>query len=340
VRQALAVEYPTGPEAISEPDAVMSNDDLSQHTTSTTTKKAREREYTTECWQIFEQIKEGKKVIAGKCLICGTKYKYNSTHSTGVFKRHEEKHDKKGDQIPTEHKTIRSKHNSTQGEGILSMILQGLGKFLLSILLEVKNQCQWHMTHFLRNLFGSLFIPNIKSLTGYKMNNELFLIFWSKRGDIYDEFKNAKYKVSITFDIWTAGKHNKSYCTVTAHWITDEINIGTWFLNKRLLALRVLDYPHDVETIFKFVLSIIEEFQCRDKIFAIGFDNASNYNAAMRLLTNTLKPIMNGIFFHSKFACHILNLIVKAGMEVDPVQELIGMYKDALKYVDSSIRKK
>jgi hypothetical protein len=72
MRQVLVVEYPADPEAISEPDAVMINDDPSQHTTSTTTKKAREREYTAECWQIFEQIKEGKKVVAGKYLICGT----------------------------------------------------------------------------------------------------------------------------------------------------------------------------------------------------------------------------------------------------------------------------
>jgi hypothetical protein len=50
----------------------MSNNDPSQHTTSTTTKKAREREYTAECWKIFEQIKEGKKVVADKCLIYGT----------------------------------------------------------------------------------------------------------------------------------------------------------------------------------------------------------------------------------------------------------------------------
>jgi hypothetical protein len=50
VRQALAIEYLAGPEAISESDAVMSNDDPSQHTTSTTTKKAREREYMAECW--------------------------------------------------------------------------------------------------------------------------------------------------------------------------------------------------------------------------------------------------------------------------------------------------
>jgi Domain of unknown function (DUF4413) len=45
-------------------------------------------------------------------------------------------------------------------------------------------------------------------------------------------------------------------------------------------------------------------------------------------------------FFHSKCACHILNLIVKAGMEVDQIQNLIGKYKDALRYIDSSIRKR
>jgi hypothetical protein len=72
VRQALAVEYPVDPKAILEPDVVMINDDPSQHTTSTTTKKAREREYTAECWQIFEQIKEDKKVVVEKCLIYGT----------------------------------------------------------------------------------------------------------------------------------------------------------------------------------------------------------------------------------------------------------------------------
>jgi hypothetical protein len=33
------------------------------------------------------------------------------------------------------------------------------------------------------------------------MNDELFTSFWEKRGDLYGEFKNTKYKVLLTSDI-------------------------------------------------------------------------------------------------------------------------------------------
>lgn len=107
-----------------------------------------------------------------------------------------------------------------------------------------------------------------------------------------------------------------------------------------MIAFRHLPYPHDADHIFEYVLQVIEEYQIKDKIFTIAFDNASNCNAAIRLLCNTLQPMMNGVFFHTKCACHILNLIVKAGIEVRQVEELLEKYKDALRYVDSGMRKK
>lgn len=50
--------------------------------------------------------------------------------------------------------------------------------------------------------------------------------FWIKQAELYDEFKEAKHKVAVTSDIWTAGKHNLAYCSVTAHWISEDTNIG------------------------------------------------------------------------------------------------------------------
>jgi hypothetical protein len=167
---------------------------------------------------------------------------------------------KKGDQIPTEHRTSMVQTQFGTGGGYFKYDPARVRKIFIKYIARGEKSMSMAYDPFFEEFIRESFHPQYKNSYWLQMNNDLFLIFWSKRGDIYDEFKNAKYKVSITSDIWSADKHNKSYCTVTAHWITDEINIDMWFLNKILLALRVLDYPHDAETIFKFVLSIIEEF--------------------------------------------------------------------------------
>jgi hypothetical protein len=120
-----------------------------------------------------------------------------------------------------------SKHNLALGEGILSTTSTMLEIFLSSIVYELKNHYQWHATPCLRNLLLNLYIPNLENHTIKKINDHLFNIFWTKRSELYDEFRSANYKVSITSDIWSAGKHNMSYFSVTAHWITQDTNFGT-----------------------------------------------------------------------------------------------------------------
>jgi hypothetical protein len=111
-------------------------------------------------------------------------------------------------------------------------------------------------------------------------------------------------------------------------------------LNKRLLALQVLDYQHDAKIIFRFVLSVIEEFQRRDKICAIGFYNATSCNIAMCFLTNILKPIIKWYMISLKMCMSILNLIVKASMEADPIQVLIEKVQGCFKICRSEHSKK
>jgi hypothetical protein len=43
--------------------------------------------------------------------------------------------------------------------------------------------------------------PQYKKSYWKQMNDELFTSFWEKRGDLYGEFKNTKYKVLLTSDI-------------------------------------------------------------------------------------------------------------------------------------------
>lgn len=70
------------------------------------------------------------------------------------------------------------------------------------------------------------------------------------------------------------------------------------------------------------------------------FDDANNNNLTIQLLTNTLCcPILNGAFFYTKYAYHILNLIVRAGLGVEPIDKFFDKYKEALRFIDWSVKK-
>jgi hypothetical protein len=42
-------------------------------------------------------------------------------------------------------------------------------------------------------------------------------------------------------------------------------------------------------------------------------DHATNNNAAITVLMNTINPMLDGILFYTRCVCHILNLCVKEG---------------------------
>jgi putative component of membrane protein insertase Oxa1/YidC/SpoIIIJ protein YidD len=49
---------------------------------------------------------------------------------------------------------------------------------------------------------------------------------------------------------------------------------------------------------------------------------------------------MNGAIFHQKCVCHILNLVVKAGLKTEAVKLLIIKFKDALNHIVSNQERK
>jgi len=77
-----------------------------------------------------------------------------------------------------------------------------------------------------------------------------------------------------------------------------------------------------------------------NKVFSISFDNASNNIASIEIFKRSLNPIMNGEMFHQKCACHILNLVVKAGLKTEAVKLLIIKFKNALTHVVSTQERK
>jgi len=113
---------------------------------------------------------------------------------------------------------------------------------------------------------------------------------------------------------------------VTCHFMDD-----AWTIQKRILAFRVFDDAHTAHNIFRQLRIIFSEYKIENKIFAIGFDNASANTAAIPFLLDLCKPYLNGIFFHQRCACHVLNLSVQKGLET--LEQFIHPIKKALMHL-------
>jgi hypothetical protein len=77
-------------------------------------------------------------------------------------------------------------------------------------------------------------------------------------------------KISITSDIWTAGKHDISYSYVTAHYIDQD-----WILQKKILSFQTMNYPHTTQIIYQAIINILHGYNLKrdleNEIFLISF---------------------------------------------------------------------
>ena len=106
---------------------------------------------------------------------------------------------------------------------------------------------------------------------------------------------------------------------------------NAWTIQKRILAFRVFDDSHNAQNIFRQLRIIFSEYNIENKIFVIGFDNASANTAAIPLLIDLCKPFLGGTFFHQRCACHVLNICVQKGLET--LQCFIEPIKKALMFL-------
>jgi hypothetical protein len=105
-----------------------------------------------------------------------------------------------------------------------------------------------------------------------------------------------------------------------------------------------MEFPHTAQIIYQSIMNVLREYNLKNdlenKVFSISFDNASNNVKSIDYFKRTLSPIMDGVIFHKKCTCHILNLIVKAGLKTPGGDSLIIKFKNGLHHIYSNnIRK-
>ena len=100
------------------------------------------------------------------------------------------------------------------------------------------------------------------------------------------------------------------------------------------MGLVLIDVKHTAENISKRVLSVVEEYGLTDKVFSITLDNASSNTKAMDFLKPKQSTYVGDLYLHQRCACHIINLIVKAGLEV--FKPMLQDFRTAISFVNAS----
>jgi hypothetical protein len=131
---------------------------------------------------------------------------------------------------------------------------------------------------------------------------------------IIEKLKKDANAVSLTCDLWT-GRNRQGFLGITCSYLDSEFQ-----LHEIILSVQYIPYPHTAEHIEDTLLTILDEWELRDKVFIVTTDNGSN----MRKAIKDLELITDNIMWQPCMA-HTLQLVVGKGLK--PIKALVGRTK-------------
>jgi hypothetical protein len=167
------------------------------------------------------------------------------------------------------------------------------------------------------------FVPSAR----YTVRKWLLDEFKELRTVLKDDILNSRSKVSISFDLWSSPNF-LSMIAVCGHFIDN-----TGKRRHVLLALRRVDGSHTAENIKAIVVSILREYHIdtEDKVGYFMLDNASNCDAAVRLILQELFPHWTDKRIkRRRLRClgHVVNIAAKKFLDGDTTKDVFRGLKE------------
>lgn len=160
----------------------------------------------------------------------------------------------------------------------------------------------------------SLIVPQNHSTTA----RWILKLFAGSKPAIIRSLARARSKISISFDAWKSD-NELDLLGIFAHYLDENLQLKTV-----MLGLRNTYGNHDGEAMKDELLHVIQECQITDKLGFFIADNATNNDAAIRLLSTHLD--INPKRQRLRCAAHIINLVCKAilyGVDVDCIDDAL-----------------
>jgi hypothetical protein len=104
---------------------------------------------------------------------------------------------------------------------------------------------------------------------------------------------------------------------VTIHWIDDD-----WHMQKRIIGFFNVKGRHTGAKLSETFTKVMVKWYIENRLFTLTLDNASSNEVADQDIISDTKEngngslVCDGLFFHVRCACHILNLVARDGTKV------------------------
>ncbi|GJW01839.1 zinc finger BED domain-containing protein RICESLEEPER 2-like protein [Tanacetum coccineum] len=147
----------------------------------------------------------------------------------------------------------------------------------------------------------------------------------------------CKSRIAITTDMWTSENQKKGFMVVTTHFIDE-----SWVLQNRIMRFAYVPHPHTAKDLANELIDTIVEWNIDRKLSTVTVDNCSTNDSMLKKIEEKLfgeHLVMEGKLLHMRCSAHILNLIVKDGLEVigkaiDNIRDSVAYWKATAKRIE------
>ncbi|GAB2287410.1 hypothetical protein Dimus_039825 [Dionaea muscipula] len=285
--------------------------------------------YRSEVWRHFTQIKLGGVVVKAKCKYCNKLLKAEFRNGTTALKDHKLNCKRKPGALDTRQKVLLSNFLNENGKRSLESYSfdHEFARRQLANMIILHEYPLSIVEHVGFRRFVQSLQPLFKVVSRNTIKKDIFIIYEIEKKKTMQLLEDNQSRVAVTTDMWTSNQ-KRGFMVVTAHYIDD-----TWTLQSSVIRFVYVPCPHTSQVLCDALLETFASWNIDRKLATLTVDNCSSNDAMIPLLLEKLDPdslLCGGRLFHMRCAAHILNLIVKDGLEV--IKEAISLIRESVVY--------
>ncbi|KAG8374949.1 hypothetical protein BUALT_Bualt10G0048700 [Buddleja alternifolia] len=286
-------------------------------------QESGKRKQTSKMWEHFKKVKVDDMQYA-ECKYCKIRLKAPpGFRTTSLFKHYQKACKRRPRGLDIRQSLIKTSKKVSGAEELTTHTFsQEYTRSELARMVILHDYPLSIVEHVGFRRYSASLQPSFTMISRNTLKNDIFSIYNDEKIKFYKSLDKLKCRVAITTDMWTASNNKKDLMAITAHFIDDSWRLQT---------------PHTADVLCDLLADALMDWNIDRKVSTITVDNCTTNDAMLRRLLDRLSTkdvLLDGKVLHMRCCAHILNLIVKDGLET--ISNTIERIRDSVVYWTAS----